>query len=170
MSGSNHQKRSNTMIQWHLETRQIKDLKPHPKNPRQLNKDQARHLKESIDKFGLAEKIIINTDNTIIGGHQRINILKAQKVKEVECWVPDRELNSYEAEEFCIRLNKNHGEFDFDILANQFEITDLVNWGFNVDELDIGDFEEIKEEKPTEKPKKLCMCPQCGYEFEEKKA
>ncbi len=153
------------MIKWHLETRQIKDLNPHPKNPRQLSKDQERHLRTSIDKFGLAEKIIINTDNTIIGGHQRISILKSMKEKEVECWVPERQLNDHEAEELCIRLNRNHGEFDFDILANQFDIPDLLEWGFSVDDLDMGDFEEIESEESKDKKKKLTTCPQCGHEF-----
>lgn len=152
------------MIQWLLEKRLIKDLKPHPKNPRQLSKDQERHLRTSIDKFGLAEKIIINTDNTIIGGHQRINILKSMKEKEIECWVPERELTDLEVDELCIRLNRNHGDFDFDILANQFDIPDLLEWGFNVDDLDIGAFEEI-ESDTKDKTKKLTTCPQCGHEF-----
>lgn len=153
------------MIQWHLEKRLIKDLKPHPKNPRQLSKDQERHLRSSIDKFGLAEKIIINTDNTIIGGHQRITILKSMKEKEVDCWIPDRTLTDPEADELCIRLNRNHGDFDYDILANQFEIPDLLEWGFHVDDLDIGTFEEIESEDKQDKKKKLTTCPSCGHEF-----
>ena len=152
------------MIQWHLETRQVKELKPHPKNPRQLSKEQMKHLDESIETYGLIDKPIINTDNTIIGGHQRICILKAKKITEVECWVPERELNSYEMDECNIRLNKNTGDWDYDILANQWEIPDLVKWGFKLDDLDIGDIEEVKEEQ-AQKGEKLTMCPQCGHEF-----
>ncbi len=152
------------MITWHLEKRLVKELKPHPKNPRQLSKDQERHLNSSINKFGLAEKPIINTDSTIIGGHQRLQILKKQKVKEIECWVPERELNSAEVDELNVRLNKNTGSFDFDILANQFEIPDLLEWGFSVDDLDIGSLEDIESEQKESKKKKS-TCPNCGHEY-----
>lgn len=146
------------MINWHLETRKIKDLKVYSKNPRQLSKDQERHLRASIDKFGLAEKVIINTDNTIIGGHQRLNILRTMKQKEVECWVPDRLLTEKEVEELNIRLNKNTGDWDYDILANQWELTDILDWGFTAEELELGDItqvegEEVEEDALLEPPK-----------------
>lgn len=152
------------MIEWHLEMRLLKDLRPHPKNPRYLSKDQARHLTISLNKFGLSEKPIINTDGTIIGGHQRIQILRKQKVKQIECWVPNRELNNEEMDELNIRLNRNHGDFDFDILANQFEVPDLVEWGFKPEDLEIILTEDVESEK-QEKKKKLTTCPSCGCEF-----
>lgn len=123
------------MIQWTTELRKIKGLKPHPKNPRILTKDQHRHLKTSVEKFGLADKPIINTDGTIIGGHQRLKILKELGHKEIEVLVPNRELTQEEVDEFCIRLNKNTGEWDFDILANEWEVNDLIDWGFTEQDL-----------------------------------
>lgn len=153
------------MIEWHLEKRLLKDLKPHPKNPRQLTKDQERALSTSISKYGLSEKPIINTDGTIIGGHQRLNILKKQKVKEVECWVPHRELNSDEVDELCIRLNRNHGEFDYDVLANEWSVVDLLDWGFRAEELELIDPDEVESKEKQEKKKKLTTCPNCAYEF-----
>lgn len=139
------------MIKWHLETRAIKDLKPHPKNPRQLSKDQERHLSASIDKFGIIEKPIINIDGTIIGGHQRLKVLQKEKVKEVECWVPDRELNAPEIDECNIRLNKNTGDWDWDILANQWEVTDLMEWGFTENEImEFSDIEQIESKDVEE--------------------
>lgn len=153
------------MIEWHLENRLLKDLKPHPKNPRQLTKDQERHLSSSISKFGLAEKIIINTDNMIIGGHQRFQILKKRKEESVDCWVPNRELTEQEVDELCIRLNRNHGEFDYDILANNFDVPDLLDWGFRPEELELIDPDEIESEDKQEKKKKPTICPSCGHEF-----
>ncbi len=152
------------MIQWHLEKRSIKDLKSHPNNPRQLSKDQERHLRTSIDKFGLAEKIIINTDNTIIGGHQRINVLKTMKEKQVDCWVPERTLDGKEAEELLIRLNRNHGEFDYDVLANSFNVPDLLDWGFLPDELELAYSDIETDDKPGEPDPKKKTCPNCGFE------
>ena len=63
-------------IKWNLQTLSIKDLKDHPKNPRQIKKEQQQHLQNLIEKFGLIDKPIINKDCTIIGGHQRVRILK----------------------------------------------------------------------------------------------
>jgi len=155
------------MINWHLQTRKINTLKPHPKNPRQLSKQQHHHLSESIAKFGLADKPIINTDGTIIGGHQRVKILKKLKHKEVECWCPDIQLTDEQVNEFNVRLNKNSGSFDYDMLANEWEMFDLMEWGFTEDEL-MGIFhEEDEQEKKEDKKKKLKKqtCPSCGHEF-----
>src|ERR1700690_2378436 len=117
------------MIKWTTETRKIKSLKAHPKNPRQLTKFQHDHLKTSLSKFGIADKPIINTDGTIIGGHQRLKVLKELGFKEIEVLVPDRELTGSEVDEMNIRLNRG-GDFDFDILANEYEVTNLIEWGF----------------------------------------
>lgn len=118
------------MIKWHLTTLKIKDLKPHPSNPRILTKQAAQHLQESLDQFGLIDKPIINLDNTIIGGHQRIALLKKQKIKELECWQPDRLLDDTEVNELMVRLNRNQGAWDYDKLANEFDVSDLSAWGF----------------------------------------
>lgn len=150
------------MIQWHIENKKLKDLKPHPKNPRRLTKEQALHLEESLSKFGLIDLPIINTDCTVIGGHQRLNILKKQKVKEVDCWIPDRFLEPNEVEELLIRLNKNHGEFNYDDLANNFDVADLITWGFTLDDfqvLPVQDSEVVPQEKTQESQN---ICPTCG--------
>lgn len=156
------------MIQWHIENRKIKDLKPHPKNARRLTKDQALHLEISLEKFGLIDLPIINTENTIIGGHQRINLLKKKKIKEIDCWVPDHELTQEEVDELNIRLNKNTGEFDFDILANEWDIQNLVEWGFTEkDLLDMSTVEEdTKQELPHELPE---VCEHCGQTIKKSK-
>jgi DNA modification methylase len=124
-------------INWHLESRKIKDLKPFVKNPRKLSDLDGQQLQKSIEKFGLIDKPIITTDNRIIGGHQRISILKKMGEKEVECYVPDRELSEKDIEELCIRLNRNIGEWDFDILANEWDTQELIDWGFTPEELAI---------------------------------
>jgi site-specific DNA-methyltransferase (adenine-specific) len=147
-------------ISWNLLNVKLKDLKKHPKNPRILTKSQGAQLTECLDKFGLIEKIIINQDMTIIGGHQRFSILKKQGIKELECWYPDRLLDDKEVEELMIRLNKNTGEFNFDMLANEFEIPDLLEYGFNPEEfLGSIDKEENDDDKPKKKKK---VCPNCG--------
>jgi ParB-like chromosome segregation protein Spo0J len=149
------------MINWTLKTFSIKDLKDNPKNPRKLSDKQYQQLKESLDKFGLIDKPICTKDGLLIGGHQRKQVLKKSGVKEVECYVPDRELEEKEIEELMLRLNRVHGDFDYDMLANEFMISDLVEWGFEAKEFDIA--EPIDSEDPIEK--KCKTCPNCGHEL-----
>lgn len=120
-------------IEWHIEKRNIKNLKDYFKNPRKITKRQIDHLKHCICKFGLIDKPFINTDNTIIGGHQRIRILKKLGYDEIEVNVPDRLLTEKEVEELNIRHNNNTGSNDDEILANQFDMDELSEWGFTDD-------------------------------------
>ena len=145
-------------MEWTLKKVKIKELKPNKKNPRRLCKNDADQLKRSIEKFGVCEPLVVNKDNTIIGGHQRVKTLKALGHDETEAYVPNEILSDEEADELCIRLNRNHGEFDYDILANEWEFDDLIDWGFLPDELGwgISDDEKIAEEEEKEK------CPVCG--------
>lgn len=135
-------------MRWAVEKRNIKSLTINPKNPRRMTKDQASHLKESISKFGMCEPIVINTDGTVIGGHQRLSTLKKLGHKEVDVYVPEAKLSEEEASELNIRLNRNTGEWDFDILANNWDASDLVQWGFTTQELHIEmvNSEESKED------------------------
>jgi ParB-like chromosome segregation protein Spo0J len=146
-------------IQWSLERRKLKDLVPHGKNPRKLSKHDYEHIKLSLEMFGCIDKPVINTDNTIIGGHQRIAVLKKMGVKEIECWVPDKALMPQQADELNIRLNRNQGEWDFDILANQWDENDLVAWGFDAMELNL-DLVEKEDEDPDSEIQ--IKCPTCG--------
>lgn len=133
-------------ITWTLKTLPIDTLTDYYKNPRSLSKDQYTQLKRSLDKFGMIDKPIINADDahTVIGGHQRLHVLRAERVAEVECWYPSRELDAREVEELNIRLNKATGAWDFDVLANEWQLDDLIEWGFTAEELQIGGVDAIE--------------------------
>ena len=146
-------------MEWTLKKVKLKDLKPNKKNPRRLCKNDADQLKRSIKKFGVCEPLVVNLDNTIIGGHQRFKTLKALGHTEVEVYMPDEALSDEEADELCIRLNKNLGMFDYDILANEWEFDDLIDWGFLPDELGWDAPDDEKESKEEEEKEK---CPVCG--------
>lgn len=130
-------------ITWTTETRKLSDLVPWDRNPRQLTEAQAEHIETSIAQFGLVDPPAINKDNTIIGGHQRRNIMELMDEygadAQIDVRVPSRTLNEREVEELNIRLNKNTGSFDFDALANDFEVDDLLDWGFEPFELGLDD-------------------------------
>lgn len=119
-------------IQWHHETRKISQLVPASYNPRKLSEKQAEDLRKSLGKFGLAEPIVINTNNTVIGGHQRLKMLASLMglEGEVAVSVPDRELTLVEEKELNIRLNRNVGEWDWDVLNKEFQVDELMGWGF----------------------------------------
>lgn len=146
-------------MDWTLEKRKLSDLKQHKNNPRCLSKNDAEQLQKSLEKFGVCEPIVINRDNVIVGGHQRVRTLKKMGSKTVDVYVPSTLLDDKEVDELCIRLNRNHGEFDFDLLANNWEPEELLNWGFLPDELSWTAIDEdVKPEEEQEEHK----CPLCG--------
>lgn len=127
-----------------IESKLVKDLNPASYNPRQISSKQYKDLKESVKKFGLVDPIIVNKDNTVIGGHQRLKICKDLKYVDVDCVMLD--LSKEEERELNIRLNKNTGDFDMDILANEFDIEELTDWGFKHIDLDVN-IDKIEEDK-----------------------
>ncbi len=116
-------------------------------NPRQLTKDQYTQLKDSINRFGLVDPLIVNKNkdrkNILVGGHQRLRIAKEIGLESIPCVEIDL---SYDQEkELNIRLNKNVGEWDYDALANHFDVGELTEWGFSNDELQFYEDEPKQE-------------------------
>jgi len=138
---------------WTTERRKLGDLREWERNPRELSKHDAEHLARSIEKFNLADPLVINQDGQIIGGHQRKRVMLANGYAAddlVDVRVPSRQLTDREAAELNIRLNRNAGAFDWDILANQFEVADLLDWGFTDFDLEMHDMAE--EPEPADDP------------------
>lgn len=137
-------------------------LKEAEYNPRKLTPKQEGDLTKSIKKFGLADPLIVNgyktRKNVIIGGHQRFKIAKKLGYKEVPVvyvnLTPDQE------KEFNLRLNRNTGEWDWELLK-EFDMNLLLDVGFNDNDLsNIWDDsletenDEFDQEKELEKIKK----------------
>ena len=154
----------------------INKLNPAKYNPRKKLKpgdSEYEKLKRSMETFGYVEPIVWNKrTGTVIGGHQRLTVLKDLGYTEVDCVVVDLE----EAQEKALNvaLNKVSGEWDNDLLKNLLEELDageidVTLTGFDLEELEslmtqfhVG----IKENKKDESKKgKLITCPQCGHEF-----
>jgi ParB-like chromosome segregation protein Spo0J len=133
-------------MKWKTETKKIQDLEFYDKNPRTINETNAEDLRNSIERFGLCELIVVNTNNVIIGGHQRVRIMRELGYTEAEVLVPDSELTEKEVSELNIRLNKIDGDWDDDILANLWDPSDLIEFGFTADDLGI-DLATKKEKK-----------------------
>jgi ParB-like chromosome segregation protein Spo0J len=118
-----------------IEKKKIADLIPAPYNPRQSTAKQEKHLKESLEKFGLVEPIIFNKQTGyIVGGHFRVRELKKLGINEIECVIVD--LNEADEKELNIRLNANTGSWDWDTLANDWDVVDLEAWGLDIPQFD----------------------------------
>lgn len=96
----------------------LKDLIHAEYNPRKsLTPADAEYqkIKRSIEEFGYVDPIIINSDNTIIGGHQRATVLKDLGYEEIDAVMVD--LDKTKEKALNIALNKISGEWDLDKLA-----------------------------------------------------
>lgn len=120
-----------TDIVWTEEVRSLKDLKPYEKNPRRITKTHFEKLLDNITKCGYNNRLLINADNTIVGGHARLKALKQLGHKEVKVLVPNRQLTEEEFKRILVTDNIHFGEFDLDMLANDFDADQLKEWGFN---------------------------------------
>lgn len=113
-------------------------LKPAEYNPRKWDKEAASQLKESVARFGVVDPLLVNSapkrKGVVIGGHFRLTVLKEMGFTEVPVVyinIPDIE----KEKELNIRLNRNTGEFDWDLLA-KFDESFLADVGFSSEELD----------------------------------
>ena len=126
-------------ITWKIEKRKLADLKPHPKNPRQFTEKGMKDLENSINSIGFMQAININQDGTILSGHARTLKLKEMGESEVDVYVPDRMLTHKQEEEVLVRANANTaGKWDWELLANNFELAEINDWGLEIPDMEIG--------------------------------
>ena len=137
-------------IVWSTAKRLISELTPAEYNPRQASEKETQDLKNSLERFDLADPIIINKNNTIIGGHFRVKVLEESGVEEIDVRIPSRQLTEEEEIELNLRLNKNSGSWNNELLAN-FSEDMLKQVGFSPEELDkIFDKQQTMEDDPED--------------------
>ena len=121
---------------WHTEKRRVRDLAPHPGNPRTMSDKQLKNLTKSIDRTGYVELIAIDTDNTIIAGHKRHEVLMAmgRGDEEIEIRIPDRKLTQKEFDRYLVASNAISGSWDFEKLK-AFDIDLLLDIGMDDSDL-----------------------------------
>ena len=134
--------------------RKLSELKKLPNNPRTIKKDDMERLKKSIhdnpDYFEARPIILSNRtgDLVILAGNQRYEAAKALGMDEVPTFLLEG-LTEAREREIIIRDNVSNGEWDFDILANEFDIDDLESWGVDNIKKSISDEKNIEEKPPT---------------------
>jgi DNA modification methylase len=124
-------------LTWSVTTRKVSDLTKNGYNPRKISESEKRDLEKSIKEFGTVVPVIINIGSrasVIIGGEQRVRIYADLGIETIECMVPSRELSLNEEKELNLRLNKNTGSWDENLLK-EFDMDMLLGVGFGDEEL-----------------------------------
>lgn len=151
-------------LTWHTETRKVSALIPNDQNPRVMSPKQIEDLKKSLKKFNLVEIPVVDRDNTVIAGHQRLMVLKllGRENETIEVRVPNRKLTKSEYDQYLLTSNRVHGDWDWKKIAAGFDMEMLKASGFDdtdlshlFDDLEVADddFNTEKELAKIKKPK-----------------
>jgi len=134
----------------------LKEIKPNPSNPRYIRDDKFEKLKKSIKDFPQMlnlRPIVVDDDMVVLGGNMRLKALTELGIDEVEI-IKASDLTEKQKAEFIIKDNVGFGEWDWDMLANAWDNTLLIEWGMDVwnsDDNSLNDF--FNEEEPKESVK-----------------
>lgn len=142
-----------------LQIRQLKisELKPSEYNPRKWSEEQFRKLRESIEKFGIVDPLIVNAygprQNIVIGGNMRLAVLRDLGYDDVP--IVYVSLDETRERDLNVRLNRTGGDWDYDLLK-EFDESLLVDIGFDSEEIDeIFDIEDMNENNSFDLKKEL---------------
>ena len=111
----------------------IGELKPNPNNPRIIKDDKFKKLVQSIkDLPEMAEvrPVVVNTDMVVLGGNMRLKAMREAGWKEVPIEVVDWDEDKQR--QFIIKDNVSGGEWDWEMLANQWDADELNEWGLDL--------------------------------------
>jgi DNA modification methylase len=120
----------------------LSEIRENPNNPRTIKEDKFEKLVRSIQTFPEmleARPIVVNPDMVVLGGNMRLKACKAAGLTEAPVYVASWEESK--ANEFIVKDNVGFGEWDWDILANEWDAVELEEWGLDV---------WTPEEEPTE--------------------
>jgi DNA modification methylase len=128
-------------------TVKISEVKVNPNNPRLIKDDKFKKLVQSVKDFPEMlniRPIVVNKDMIILGGNMRFKACKEAGLKEVPIIITD--LTEEQQKEFLIKDNVSGGEWDWDILANEWDVNDLKDWGLDLP----FDYNEVLEAEEDE--------------------
>lgn len=133
----------------------IDKIVPNPDNPRIIKDDKFKKLVQSLKDFpemADVREVVVNKDLVILGGNMRFRAMKEAGWKDVPVkivdWPEDKQ------KEFVIKDNVSGGEWDYDMLANQYELEDLDAWGldlpqYNEEEISLPDGDDPEFQQMT---------------------
>jgi DNA modification methylase len=132
----------------------ISQVIPNPTNPRIIKDDKFKKLTKSIQEFPQMlelRPIVVDSNMVVLGGNMRLKACIAAGLKEVPIIVADN-LTEQQQAEFIIKDNVGFGEWDWDLLANQWDVEALEDWGLELpfDNTPVLEAEEDDYEAPSE--------------------
>jgi site-specific DNA-methyltransferase (adenine-specific) len=151
-------------IEW-IETAKLKPAVYNPRKDLQPGDPEYIQIQKSLNEFGLVDPLVVNSDMTVISGHQRLKILIEAGFDKVPCSIVT--LNKTQEKKLNVALNRPYGKWDVPILRDI-----LLEFDDGLFDVGIIGFEEIEIEEimgkapqiGPKKPKKI-TCPECGHEF-----
>lgn len=142
-------------MNWYLE--KITKVKSNPNNPRLIKDDKFHKLVNSIKEFPKMleiRPIVVNDDMIVLGGNMRLKACKEAGLKEVPV-IKASDLTEEEQRQFIIKDNVSGGEWDWEMLANEWNVEQLDEWGLDVPvfpqvelEAEEDDFDTTPPEEP----------------------
>lgn len=118
----------------------ISEVKPNPNNPRLIKDDKFKKLVKSIQDFPdmlSVRPIVVNKDMVVLGGNMRLKAIKEAGHTEVAIEIVD--WTEQQQKEFIVKDNVGYGEWDWDDLANNWDIQELTDWGLDIPDITKGD-------------------------------
>jgi hypothetical protein len=122
-----------------IELKKISDIKLNPNNPRLIKDDKFKKLVQSIKDFPEMlniRPIVVNKDMIILGGNMRYRACKEAGIKEIPVIITD--LSEEKQREFLIKDNTSGGEWDWNMLANEWDVSEITEWGIDIPSYDIN--------------------------------
>lgn len=147
----------------------ITEIKPNPDNPRLIKDEKYHKLVQSLKDFPeMAEvrEVVVNKDHIILGGNMRFKAMQEAGWTEIPVKIVD--WSEDKQKEFVIKDNSSFGEWDWDIIANQYELEDLNMWGVDLPNSDNFNPTDEEDQGKLDELKKL-KCPSCGHTDERNK-
>ena len=145
-----------------MEIVKLSEVKLNPNNPRLIKDDKFKKLVQSIKDFPEMlniRPIVVNQDMIILGGNMRYKACKEAGLKEIPVIITD--LSEDKQREFLIKDNTSGGEWDWEVLANEWDSEELEAWGLDLPELKAVDDSEEGDEIKI--PKSLQVIPKKEY-------
>ena len=129
-------------------TVKISDVKSNPNNPRIIKDDKFQKLVASIKELPQMlelRPIVVNEDMIVLGGNMRLKACKEAGLKEIPI-IKASELNEEQQRAFIIKDNVGFGEWDWDMLADEWDYKDLQEWGLDIPGVSLDDDFNVSDE------------------------
>ena len=132
-----------------MKTQKVKlsEIKRNPDNPRLIKDNKYKKLVTSIIEFPEMleiRPIVVNDDMVVLGGNMRLKACQEAKLREVPI-IKASKLTAEQQREFIVKDNVGFGEWDWDMVANEWEVNELKEWGLDVPVFDFNTNEKEYE-------------------------